>query len=148
MKQDLKAKTLLLLASSVFCLGFLITIVDGYYEYNYYHFIDIGRKDLIARLGFLSWATGFLYYPTILVLLLLISWILKWTKKNLIRKQWVYILAPAILTGVLFYTHSVDFLLMEDIRYWRIGLTMMVIAIATYWICLRWRSKKTKHNIV
>jgi hypothetical protein len=149
MKQNLTYKILLGLASTVFCIGFLISIVGGYYECNYNHFIDIGRADLIARLGFLSWTTGFLYYPLVIIVNLLTSFILKRTNKNIVKKQWIYLLAPAFLIGLLFYTHSIDFIVMEDIRFWRMGLILIGTSVLTYLTLLKIeqrKSKKTEHN--
>lgn len=146
MKQNLTYKILLGLASTVFCIGFLISIVDGYYDYNYYHFIDIGRKDLIARLGFLSWSTGFIYYPFVIILILLTSLILKRTDKNIIEKQWLYLLATAILIGILFYTHSIDFILMEDTRFWKLGVILIGTSVLTYLTLLKTKKRKSKNT--
>lgn len=144
MKRNLTYITLLGLASTVFCIGFLILIVDGYYEYNYYHFIEIGRKDLIARLGFLSWATGFIYYPLVIIILLFTSLLLKRTKTNIIPKQWVYIISPAFLVGLLFYTHSIDFMFLQNIGFWRIGLVLLVFPLLIYPIFLRVRKRTNR----
>jgi uncharacterized membrane protein YgdD (TMEM256/DUF423 family) len=137
MKENLKYKTLIGIASTVFCVGFLMSIVDGYYEYYYYHFIEIGRKDLIARLGFLSWTTGLIYYPLVIVILLLTSYLLERNEAHILRKQWIHLTVPALLVGILFYSHSIDIIIMKDMRFWRIGLSLMGLSILTYWILLR-----------
>lgn len=149
MEHNLKKKIFLGLASITLSIGFLISIVDGYYVYNYYHFIDIGRKDLTARLGFLSLTTGFIYYPILIVVLALTSYFLKRTKKELIKRQWLYMIGPAFLIGIIFYTHSIDFLLMEYIRFWKIGLILMLSSILTFIILIKGKqikNKKTEHN--
>lgn len=142
MKQNQTYKILLGIASSIFCLGFIILIVDGYYHYNYYHFIEIDRKDLIARLGFLSWTTGFFSYPFIIIFIGLTSIILKRTGKQIVERQWLYLITPAIFIGLLFYTHSIDFILMKDTEFWKLGAILSVASIFTFFVFLKIKQKK------
>ena len=58
----------LFISSVIFGFGFLIVLVNGYYHFNYLRFNEIGRKDLIARLGFLSYIVGSLFYPVSIII--------------------------------------------------------------------------------
>lgn len=145
MKTSVKYKIFIGLASTVFCVGFLISLVNGYHDFNYHHFMEIGRKDLIARLGFLSWTAGFIYYPSVIIILLITSAILKRTGKNIIESQWIYLVTPAFLIGLLFYTHSIDFIIMGGKRYWTLGLIVMILGVLTYWLSHILRIKDIKN---
>ncbi|WP_420551961.1 hypothetical protein [Tenacibaculum aiptasiae] len=73
MKKDNLQPYFFFLASAIFSFGFLIVLINGYYHYTYQEFISANRKDLIVRLGFLSYATGFIYYPTVIIPIALIT---------------------------------------------------------------------------
>lgn len=133
MKKDNLQPFFFFLASAIFCFGFLIVLINGYYLYTYQEFINTGRKDLIVRLVFLSNTTGLIYYPTVIIPIALITWIAK-SKQNLKGKViWLSSTIAIIFIGILFYTNTINNLISLSKGKLIFGLFIIGLSIPIYW---------------
>lgn len=89
--------------SILFCFGFLLILINVHYLYKYYEFVNINRKDLLARLPFISNTTGFIFYPLVLVLFIIISYFLTKNGNNSFKSTFLNLLIGGLLVGALFY---------------------------------------------
>lgn len=113
----------------IFGMGFLIFIINGYYHFNFIKFQINGRTDLIARLGFLAHITGFLFYPSSIIIYLFINsyFSKKWRENKIstILFSILGLLGPAIL----FYGEVFTKIFMGPKEKWILGLILIVISI-------------------
>jgi len=120
------------IATIGFCLGYLLFVIDGYYHFKYIEFGYIGRKDLIARLGVLAHAIGFMFYPASLIFVAFMT--LKSTKsQNIKAPTWPFSLLGVILVGACFYTGRLDSILFIRMEYWLVGVVLMMVAALLFW---------------
>lgn len=133
MKTDGIQPYIYFLASAVFCYGFLLVLINGYYHYTYLEFLDNGRKDLIVRLGFLAYATGYLYFPTVLVPIIVLTWFSKRIQDLKGKAIWLYSLSAVLVVGLLFYTSAIDSLIYGKKENWILGLILIGLTIPIYW---------------
>jgi hypothetical protein len=95
-------------------------------------FLHIGRKDLIARLGFMASAVGYLFYPVSLLPVAFLTW--RSTKiQNITRPAWPFSLSGLVLVGACFYTDRLDGILYVRMENWSIGLLMIFVSVALFW---------------
>lgn len=92
-----------LLSSVLFGFGYIIVLVNGYYYCKYYEFIQIGRKDLIVRLDFLSYAIGSIFYPSSLLVYSSLIWTFNRKNNSSIIKKVLLAILGLSLPGTLFY---------------------------------------------
>ncbi len=134
------------LASVIFCYGFLLVLINGYYHYTYLEFLDMKRKDLIVRLGFLSYIFGSLYFPTVLVPIIFLTWSSMKTQGLNGKSIWFYSLSAIFFVGLLFYTQKIeDFIYMEK-ESWFLGLVLIGLAMSLYWNKYLLKRIKTQHT--
>lgn len=138
-------------ASLIFSYGFLLVLINGYYHYNYLHFLDIGRKDLIARLGFLTYVNGFIFYPTVIIPIIGLTLFSQRQQRIQLKFSWLYSLAATTVIGILLYTETIDGFLYRRMEYWVLGLLLMTFSIPLFWserLLNKIKRNKTTPNII
>lgn len=118
-----------LISGIIFGIGYLMLIINGYYHFKSIEFIQIGRQDLIARLGFLSYANGIIFYPTSIILIGIIIWIINQRKRNGIRRKLIFAILGLIIPGILFYGKFKLDLLFGPKEKWIIGIVLIALSI-------------------
>ena len=89
--------------SMLFCIGYLLVLINSYYSYSYYSFSEIDRVDLIARLPFMSNTTGFLYYPLVILIFIVFSLFIK-NKIHSFKIIFLMLVIGFVFIGLLFYS--------------------------------------------
>lgn len=124
-----KGGYLIFIWAFLFSVGYTIILVNGYYQYYYYSYIESGRQDLTVRLFFLSYVFGFLYYPTVILPILLLNWLTK-NKFDIVSKlSWLYAILGVVICGLLFYSHVLDVLIYGFRHSWCFGLFLVAVSI-------------------
>ncbi|SDL82614.1 hypothetical protein SAMN05421823_108209 [Catalinimonas alkaloidigena] len=137
---------LFFLASLVFSYSFLLVLVNGYEQYTSLVLLEEGREDLIVRLGFIAFATGVLYYPLVLIPVLLLTWLSKKHQRLAGSAVWFYSLMAVLLVGALYYTHRLDVFLAPRRASWELGIVGMILATALYWNTLIRKKVRTGYS--
>ncbi len=113
----------------IFGIGYLMLIINGYYHYKSVEFIQIGRQDLIARLGFLSFANGIIFYPTSIILITIIIWMInKRGLRGMLRKS-LFAILGLVLPGIFFYSGLKLNILFGPKEKWIMGIALIAISI-------------------
>lgn len=141
-QKDKHQPTYYLIGSLLFCLGYLLIIIDVYYQSTYSKFIENGRTDLIERLGFLTFATGITYYPFVIVPIFILTWASKRSQKIETKSVWIGSAYGVIIIGLLFYMRVIA-QLMFLIKYnLVVGILLIGLSVILFWNLLL--SKKIK----
>ncbi len=133
-------------ASTILCYGYLLVLVNGYYHYNYLEFLEIGRKDLIARLGFLAYTTGFVYYSMVLIPVCVLTWLSNRQRILKARAIWIHSVSAVLIIGLLFYLNIIDRLIYGTKENWILGLALIGLSIPLYWNNRLLKKIKTANN--
>jgi hypothetical protein len=132
----------LFLSGIVFGFGYLMLLINGYYHLKYVEFIQIRRQDLIVRLGFLSYATGFLFYPTSIIVNGILVWIVNGRKRKGILRKISFSFLGLIVPGIVFYGKFGSDVLFGPKEKWMIGI--LLIAISIYILLKKEKARTSK----
>ncbi|UTW67891.1 hypothetical protein KFE94_07195 [bacterium SCSIO 12643] len=135
-KREKDVVVLLMFSSLLLCFAYLFTLINGYYYYFNIEFQEIGRKDLLARLGFLSSSTGVIYYPFVVFQISIMAFLLKRVIKLEMYKIWFGLFFGVLVIGIFFYAGLMNGLLlygsllsvMSGIALWLISVILYIIA--------------------
>ena len=119
----------LFVSGVIFGTGFLMLIINGYYHFKSIEFTLIGREDLIARLGFLSYVTGFIFYPTSIIFIEIVIWVFNKRKRNGMLRKSIYAILGLLIPGILFYGGSKLPFLFGSKEKWIVGILLIALAI-------------------
>lgn len=115
--------------ASLFSIGYLLLLINGYYHYKYLEFISIGRSDLVSRLGFIAHTTGFLLFPTVILPIIILTLISQKRKQQKSKENWLFSFLGISIVGVLFYTGLIDNLIYGSVEKWIVGIILIVLSI-------------------
>ncbi len=111
-----------------FGFGYLMVLINGYYHLKSIEFIQIGREDLIARLGYLAYSIGFIFYPTSIILTGIIIWIINKRRGKGMLIKLSFSVFGLIVPGILFYGDIGLDILFGPKEKWIIGVVLIILS--------------------
>ena len=121
----------IVLSSFLFSVGYLVTLINIYYQFKYQLLIE-NRVDLIARLGFMSYTTGFIFYPCVLIPIGILSWSFK-NKFNSFKENFFSSTIGVLILAVVFYTKLIGNLVFGNILSVVSGLVLIILSVILFY---------------
>ncbi|MAN26610.1 MULTISPECIES: hypothetical protein [Mesonia] len=121
----------IVLSGFLFSVGYLVTLINIYYQFKYQLLIE-NRVDLIARLGFMSYTTGFIFYPCVLIPIGILSWSFK-NKFNSFKGNFFSSTIGVLILAVAFYTKLVGNLVFGNILSVVSGLVLIILSVILFY---------------
>lgn len=122
-------KLTLIIVGMLFGFGYLLLLVNGYYHVKYIKILELERRDLIVRLGFLSHTIGILLYPTAIVVLGGIIWLRNKYEIKIFMKELFSCCLGLSITGILYYGNIELGILFKLKEGWIVGIILICISI-------------------